>query len=954
VVPRIPGPRLGDRNDEVATSDHFHRGTGTLLRAGAEATPMTDGDTVASIEHPMLVEGALERRRYQLQLAGKAMEGHTLVCLPTGLGKTAVSLVVTARRLHEAGGKALLLAPTKPLVEQHAEFYREALEIPDEEIVVFTGEVRPDDRAELWEDARVVIATPQVVENDLIGNRIDLADVTHLTFDECHRATGDYAYVYIAERYHEDAERPLVTGMSASPGGDEEEILTVCANLGLRQVEVMTDEDADVDAFTHDTDVEWDTVELPEELVEIRDALADVIEERLERLRELGVTKKRSADLSQRDLNKLRGKLQNLIDQDKSEGYEGMSIHAEIMKLRRALEVVETQSIEAVERYFERQRQQARSSGASKASQRFVSDPTVREAIRRVEDFDERHPKFAEARLRIAETLGIEDGERTIVFTESRDTAEVLTEFLGEHFEVERFVGQGDKEGSDGMTQNEQQETLDAFRAGEFEVLVSTSVAEEGLDVPEVDLVLFYEPVPTAIRSIQRKGRTGRQARGKVVVLMAEDTRDEAFFWIAQRREDEMAEELRTLKAMSDELDARLEQSGLDAFATGDAPDAEPAGPSSVPDTPDRTAGESTEGSAEESAEDSAGETPATTPVSGGTTSDARQTAGSAEKSAGAGVRRASDGSGEGEESPQGDGAASAGQADLGSFEASERSDDRDVGHANDANATGETGGLENDGGDGGKDAESHAEQGADGGRESDQESAPAGTVAAPDAERDAIEVVIDQRELESSIARDLSRKDEIETRLETLAVGDYVCSDRVAVERKTVEDFLDTLLGGDRSLFEQAGDLTRHYERSVVILEGEGVYERRDVHPNAIRGALTSLAVDYGLSIMHSDDPDETVELLATIATREQGERDREVSVHGEKQSKTLGEQQEYVVGSIAEIGPVTARSLLAHFGSVRAVLTADEEELLEVEGVGEVTVERILEVVTSEYTGQ
>ena len=889
---------------------------------------MTDGESVASIEHPMLVDGMLERRRYQLQLAGRAMGGHTLVCLPTGLGKTAVSLVVTARRLHEVGGKALLLAPTKPLVEQHAEFYREALEIPDDEIVVFTGEVRPDDRAELWEDAQVVIATPQVVENDLIGNRIDLADVTHLTFDECHRGTGDYAYVYIAERYHEDAEQPLVTGMSASPGGDEEEILTVCANLGLRQVEVMTEDDADVDRFTHDTDVEWDTVELPEELIEIRDALADVIEERLERLRELGVTKLRSADLSQRDLNELRGKLTNLMDQDKSEGYEGMSIHAEIMKLRRALEVVETQSIEAVERYFERQRQQARSSGASKASQRFVSDPTVQEAIRRVEDFDERHPKFREAHLRLAETLGIEDGERAIVFTESRDTAEVLTEFLGEHFDVRRFVGQGDKDGSDGMTQTEQQETLDAFRAGEFEVLVSTSVAEEGLDVPEVDLVLFYEPVPTAIRSIQRKGRTGRQAKGKVVVLMAEDTRDEAFFWIAKRREEEMADELAELKAMTDELDARLEQSGLDAFATGDAPEAVPADPADT---------------ADDSTADGDDEDPATTPVSTGPSSAERQTDETAEKSAADGVRRASDGSGDGGKSQASGGGDAEGQANLGSFDAGENSDDTSVSDDTTPHTTAETEGLHEDG-------QQEAATDESGAKESERE----GTVAAPDSEADSIEVVIDQRELESSIARDLSRKDEIETRLETLAVGDYVCSDRVAVERKTVEDFLDTLLGSDRSLFEQAGDLTRHYERSVVILEGEGVYERRDVHPNAIRGALTSLAVDYGLSIMHSDDPDETVELLATIAEREQGDRDREVSVHGEKQSKTLGEQQEYVVGSIAEIGPVTARALLAHFGSVRDVMTAEEEELLEVDGVGQVTVERILEVVESEYTGQ
>ncbi|WP_081641577.1 DEAD/DEAH box helicase, partial [Halarchaeum acidiphilum] len=536
----------------------------------------TDADAAESyVEHPLLAEGFLEDRRYQTELVETAVADHTLVCLPTGLGKTAVSLRVTAERLRgDVGAKSLLLAPTKPLVEQHATFYREALEIPDDEIVVFTGDVRPDDRADLWSSARVVVATPQVVENDLVGGRIDLRDVVHVTFDECHRASGDYAYVYIAERYHADAADPLVTGMSASPGGDEEEILGVCANLGVRDVAVMTEEDADVADYTHDTEVEWVRIDLPEEVLEIRDSLNDVITERLETLKELGVTRSTQPDMSQKDLNRMRGKLRELIDNDQSEGYEGMSLHAEVMKLRRAVELVETQSVESVRRYFERQKNAARSSGASKASQRLVSEPRVKEAMRRADEFDGLHPKFRRVRMLLAETLGIEGGERVIVFTESRDTAEALTEFLSDHFDARRFVGQGDKEGSDGMTQKEQGEVLDAFKAGAFEVLVSTSVAEEGLDVPEVDLVCFFEPVPTAIRSVQRKGRTGRQAEGRVVVLMADDTRDEAFFWISRRREEEMEEELRTLQSLADDFETELDdgQGTLGEYADGEAP----------------------------------------------------------------------------------------------------------------------------------------------------------------------------------------------------------------------------------------------------------------------------------------------------------------------------------------------------------------------------------------------
>ena len=832
------------------------------------------------IEGPLLVDGLLEKRRYQLRLAETAESEHTLVCLPTGLGKTAVSLLVTAHRLAERGGMSVLLAPTKPLVQQHAAFYREALSIDDEEIVVFTGDVRPDDRAELWDSSRVVCATPQVIENDLVGNRVSLADVTHLTFDECHRATGNYAYNYIADRYHTDATDPLVTAMSASPGGDKEEILTVCDNLGVRDVAVMTEDDADVAEHTYRTDVEWEHVELPETVIEIRDALNEVIKERLTKLKQLGVTTSTDPNMSQSQLNAMRAKLQELINSDNADGYEGMSAHAEIMKLRRAVELVETQSVESLRRYFERQREDAKSSGASKASQRFVSDPRVKESMRKAEAFEDLHPKFRRARILLAQTLGIENGERVIVFTESRDTAETLTEFLGEHFDTRRFVGQGDREGSDGMTQTEQKETLEEFRAGEFEVLVSTSVAEEGLDVPDVDLVLFYEPVPKGIRSIQRKGRTGRASDGRVVVLLAEDTRDEAFFWMAKNEEDRMEEELRKLKDLEGEIEAEIaKQADLESFedANGERNEGDDNTPS------DGMSESSTDEPAV--ADASADNSGATADASAGT--DDPDTADTALETAGSG------------------------QAGLTDF----------------ANETA----VETD-------------------READGDD---GTVAeaAPDGET--VEIVADQRELDSHIARDLSTREGIETRLETLAVGDYVLSDRVVVERKGVDDFLDTLVGGDRSMFEQVGAAARHYARPVVVIEGHRLYESRNVHPNAIRGALASLAVDFGASVMQTADADGTADLLEVIARREQETDDRAVSVHGEKGGKTLAEQQEYVVGSVAEVGPVTARALLEHFGSVEAVMMAEEDDLLAVDGVGEVTADRIRTVTASPYSG-
>jgi len=98
------------------------------------------------------------------------------------------------------------------------------------------------------------------------------------------------------------------------------------------------------------------------------------------------------------------------------------------------------------------------------------------------------------------------------------------------------------------MSQEEQSTVLESFRNGEFDVLVATSIAEEGLDIPEVDLVVFYEPIPSEIRYIQRRGRTGRKSAGSVVILAAKDTIDERYLYASKRRTEKMKEILSSIR----------------------------------------------------------------------------------------------------------------------------------------------------------------------------------------------------------------------------------------------------------------------------------------------------------------------------------------------------------------------------------------------------------------------
>jgi len=241
---------------------------------------------VQYINHSLIKPDTIEQRLYQLSLAGEALKKSTLIVLPTGLGKTIVALLVTVARL--STGKVLLLSPTKPLVEQHAAFFTGALNIPPEEIILFTGSTPPAKRLSMWEKAKFVVSTPQVIENSLLGKKIDLENVSCIIFDEAHRATGDYSYVYIAEKYFQQNKSPLVLGMTASPGSKPEKIQEVCSNLHIRSVEMRTDSDPDVSPYIFDKDIEWKYVSIPVEIKGLKLLMDKVLTDRLNKLQELG------------------------------------------------------------------------------------------------------------------------------------------------------------------------------------------------------------------------------------------------------------------------------------------------------------------------------------------------------------------------------------------------------------------------------------------------------------------------------------------------------------------------------------------------------------------------------------------------------------------------------------------------------------------------------------------
>ncbi len=497
-------------------------------------------------EHPRIRPGALEERAYQAAIARAALDRNTLVVLPTGLGKTAIALRVAAEHLlREPTRSILLLAPTRPLVEQHAHEVERTLFAPTP--LVLTGSIAPERRAALLRPPQVVVATPQVVANDLASAGFPLGTFSLLVFDEAHRAVGDYPYVGIG-RANRDGPGGRVLAMTASPGGSLGRIREVWANLGIERFEYRTEQSPDVAPYLHGIGVETVEVPVPPEVRHLAILLRAAIGRPAQTLSRLGLLPE--GEVNRRSVLAVGEQLHRRLAIERTGGgaaspglWSAVTAQAVVMKGLHALDLIESQGVDALREFLARQSAPT-GRRITPAQRAFLGDPDVQEVRRRLAETTLEHPKLAVAVTRVREELVERPEARAIVFSQYRDTVDrLVAEFAALHdpaVRAARFVGQASHGADPGLSQKEQGAILDRFRRGELNCLVATSVAEEGLDIPATDLVVFYEPIPDVIRTIQRRGRTGRARAGRALVLVAQGTRDEGLHRAAFARERRM------------------------------------------------------------------------------------------------------------------------------------------------------------------------------------------------------------------------------------------------------------------------------------------------------------------------------------------------------------------------------------------------------------------------------
>ena len=726
-------------------------------------------------------------RLYQETIFNTAISKNTLVVLPTGLGKTAIALMLAVHRLNiYPDSKIVFFAPTKPLADQHLQTFKDLIELPEEEFVLFTGSTKPEKRQELWKKARFIFSTPQGFENDIISARLSFDNVSLAIFDECHRAVKDYSYVYLASEYFKQSNYPRILALTASPGSKLETVNEVLDKLFIEAIEFRKTSDVDVSKYIQDTSVEQLKVSLPDEIEKLRKYLMDCFNSKLKAVKNLGLISGSINSYGITNILALQSALFAKMREEKDfKIMKAISLLAEAGKIQHAVELVETQTIYALYEYLKKLEQESKTA-KSKAIKNLVMDKNFKAAKLRAQKLIENnieHPKIKKLQTLTKLYTEANPGSKVIIFTQFRNNAMRIKEYLDKNnLESELFFGQAKKNGV-GHSQKLQKQIIKDFKDNKFHVLIATSVAEEGLDIPSVDLVVFYETIPSAIRTVQRRGRTGRHRKGRIITLITRNTRDESFRWVSHFKEKRMYDLITQAKR---KFALRVNNSVQTKFKKKDKKD------------------------------------------------------------------------------------------------------------------------LSN------------------------------------------IKIFADYREKGSAVLKELLAQN-ISLRLDSLDIGDFLLSERTIVEFKNVEDFVNSII--DKRIFDQAVKLKKSYENKILIIQGqEDIYSVRRIHPNAIRGVLASLLLDFGISVIKTSDYKETAALLIALAKREQDENKRAMIKHSSK-PLTTKEQQEFIVSSFPGIGNTLNKPLLKHFHSVKNIVNADEKEMKEVELIGKIKAKRLFELFNAGY---
>ncbi|XP_022902317.2 DEAD-box ATP-dependent DNA helicase Fancm [Onthophagus taurus] len=480
-------------------------------------------------------------REYQFRITQEALYKNTLVSLPTGLGKTFIASVVMYNFYRwYPSGKIIFMAPTRPLVKQQIEACYDITGIPQNVTAELTGTKAQISREEIWNTKRVFFITPQVLQND-IDTFPDLCkQIKCIVIDEAHKARGNHAYCEVIRKLHVHSKYFRVLALSATPGNSTNDVIDMSMNLLISHLEVRTEESPDVAPYVFQRHLETVVVPLGGKLEEMRNKYLRVLERYVKVLKDNNIITGNCANLT-------KGKIfMTLKDFNLRSKYQRHPKHSEISRtlticitLYHGYELLIRHGMRGFLNFFEEHSKKSLLEGNSQLfavmdeMQQYIGprpdisllpDGTIPQ-IETNSKFG--HPKFYKLRNILLDYFAIDDNKesKVMIFSEFKETVLEAYAMLMQHPPIIRpkyFMGQG------AITQKQQITIIKSFKEGTCNVLISTCIGEEGLDIGEVDLIICFDiSNKSPIRLIQRMGRTGRKKQGKVIILVTEGKEQE-------------------------------------------------------------------------------------------------------------------------------------------------------------------------------------------------------------------------------------------------------------------------------------------------------------------------------------------------------------------------------------------------------------------------------------------
>ncbi|KAG1825591.1 uncharacterized protein BJ212DRAFT_1443684 [Suillus subaureus] len=478
------------------------------------------------------------KRDYQFNIVRHCLFDNTLVALPTGLGKTFIAGVVMLNFYRWfPKGKVVFVAPTKPLVAQQIDACHRTCGIPGCDAVELTGNNPRAYRYRMWEEKRIFYMTPQTLINDLTTENCDARDIVLMVIDEAHKGTGDYAYAQVIRFLMAKNPHHRVLALTATPGSTPEAIQSIVDSLHISRIEIRDENSIDLREYMHKKEIKQHIIRMTDDVLKAQELLKEVMITILKPLSSKGVIE--VVDPVKMHPYRAQATMQRIGSQRNSPHKWAFSSLSKLGALARAMGYLMEASVGMchnclLEISTEKEDDSGKKKGSTTSGLR--KDKNFMALLSELEVQKVRpggygmHPKMETLKMLLLQHFGARMGEgeetRAMVFVTYRECVDEIVHILNEEsplLKVTRFIGQGtDKQGRKGFAQKEQLEVIKKFKAGEFNVLVSTSIGEEGLDIGEVDMIVCYDAQKTPIRMLQRVGRTGRKRDGYVHVLLSE------------------------------------------------------------------------------------------------------------------------------------------------------------------------------------------------------------------------------------------------------------------------------------------------------------------------------------------------------------------------------------------------------------------------------------------------